>query len=80
MVNPVDRIVPHVPIQVQPVPIADRIGLHEPPQVGVVEAVAVVLDAPGGRDRQLAGVLQVLAVAGAGPAVFVIGVDDGRRA
>ena len=73
-IDEVDRIVPHVPIQVELVLVPDGIGLHEPAERGRVHPRLVVVHAELGQPR-LPGVLEPAGVAGAGDAVFVVAVD-----
>jgi hypothetical protein len=78
-IDRVHRIVADIGIEVRIVGISDRIGLHEPHAVGVVHPRLVVIEPELGQPH-LSGVLEPADVRGAGPAIFVVGVDSDQRA
>jgi len=81
-IDPVQGTVSTVRVQVQPIAVADGIGLQEPADLGVVVAGAVVVEA--GLLVELAAGEQdavgVVGVGGADPAVNVVLVDLDRVA
>jgi len=72
-IHPINRIIPHVGVEVKLILVPDGIDLQEPAKGGGVKAGLVVVEAELGQPG-LAGVLEAALVRGAGDAVFVVGV------
>ena len=78
-IGQVHRIAADIGVEVHPVAISDRIGLHEPVELGVAPAVLVIIEAELGI-AGLAGVEEGAGIAAAPAAIFVVAVGDDRVA
>lgn len=79
-IGKIDWVVFDIGIEVDPALIPDRIGLHEPPEHGRVDAGLVIIHAELA-DPGLAGILEPAGIARLGDAPRIVGVDgeDGAR-
>jgi len=75
----VHRVVGDIGVEVDAAALSDGVGLHEPSDARVIDAVAVMVEADFG-DPHLAGIAEPGGVAAAGHAIFIIGVDLHGRA